>query len=90
MWPYPWTHAGTPSNLGHLDLVAATLPSQVTCGSGSRGTSHRALGGTGRPQGRTFFLHCQRRNPELPMIPTYLPPIQGHKPSGPEKNRKSH
>ena len=29
--------------------------------------------GTGRPLGKTFFLHCQRRHPELPKIPTYLP-----------------
>ena len=31
-----------------------------------------AVGGTGRPLGKTFFLHCQRRHPELPKIPTYL------------------
>ena len=31
------------------------------------------MGGTGRPPGKTFFLHCQRRHPELPKIPTYLP-----------------
>ena len=24
MWPYPWTHVGTPSHLGHMDRVAAT------------------------------------------------------------------
>ena len=34
---------------------------------------HRAVGGTGRPLGKTFFLHRQRRHPELPKIPTYLP-----------------
>ena len=44
-----------------------------TCGSGLRGTWHRAVGGTGRPLGKTFFLHCQRRHPELPKIPAYLP-----------------
>ena len=32
-----------------------------------------AVGGTGRPLGKTFFLQCQRRHPELPKIPTYLP-----------------
>ena len=31
------------------------------------------MGGTGRPLGETFFLHCQTRHPELPKIPTYLP-----------------
>ena len=29
MWPYPWTHVGTPSHLGHMDRVAATRPSQA-------------------------------------------------------------
>ena len=29
MWPYPWTHVGTSSNLEHLDWVAATVPSQA-------------------------------------------------------------
>ena len=29
--------------------------------------------GTGCPLGKTFFLLCQRRHPELPKIPTYLP-----------------
>ena len=46
-----------------------------TCGSGSRGTGPGAVGGTGRPSGKTFFLHCQRRHPELLKIPTYLPVI---------------
>ena len=32
MWPYAWTHVGTPSQLGHLDWVAATLPSQGAAG----------------------------------------------------------
>ena len=33
--------------------------------------------GTGLPVGKTFFLHCQRRHPKLPRIPTYLPPSLG-------------
>ena len=53
-----------------------------TCGSGSRGTRHRAVGGTGRPLGKTFFLLCQRRHPELPKIPTYLPDRQKKKEHG--------
>ena len=35
MWPYPWTHVGTPSHLGHLDRVGATLPSQAPAGATS-------------------------------------------------------
>ena len=33
MWPYPWTHVGTPSHLGHMDRVAATMPSQAHVGA---------------------------------------------------------
>ena len=33
MWPYPWTHVGTPSHLGHIDRVAATMPSQAHAGA---------------------------------------------------------
>ena len=33
MWPYPWTHVGTPSHLGHMDRVPATMPSQAHAGA---------------------------------------------------------
>ena len=33
MWPYSWTHVGTPSHLGHMDQVAATMPSQAHAGA---------------------------------------------------------
>ena len=33
MWPYLWTHVGTPSHLGHMDEVAATMPSQAHAGA---------------------------------------------------------
>ena len=33
MWPYPWTHVGTPSHLGHMDRVAATMPCQEHAGA---------------------------------------------------------
>ena len=33
MWPYPWTHVGTPSHLGHMDRVAATMPSIAHAGA---------------------------------------------------------
>ena len=33
------------------------------------------MGGTGCPLGKTFFLHCQRRYPELQNIPTYVPTL---------------
>ena len=33
MWPYPWTHVGTPSHPGHMDRVSATMPSQAHAGA---------------------------------------------------------
>ena len=33
MWPYPWTHVGTPSYLGHMDRSAATMPSRAHAGA---------------------------------------------------------
>ena len=33
MWPYSWTHLGTPSHLGHMDRLAATMPSQAHAGA---------------------------------------------------------
>ena len=33
MWAYPWTHVGTPSHLGHMDRVAATMPFQAHAGA---------------------------------------------------------
>ena len=33
MWPYSWTHVETPSHLGHMDRVAATMPSQTHAGA---------------------------------------------------------
>ena len=33
MWPYSWTHVRTPSHLGHMDRVAATMPSQAHAGA---------------------------------------------------------
>ena len=33
MWPYSWTHVGTPSHLGHMDRVAATMPAQAHAGA---------------------------------------------------------
>ena len=33
MWPYPGTHVGTPSHLGHMDRVVATMPSEAHAGA---------------------------------------------------------
>ena len=71
MWPYPWTHVGTPSHLGHMDRVGATMPSQAHAGAAQEAPDIGQW--EGRPLGKTFFLQCQTRHPELPKIPTYLP-----------------
>ena len=73
MWPYPWTHVGTPSHLGHMDRVAATMPSQAHAGAAQEAPDIGQWEGQDGPFGKTFFLQCQRRHPELPKIPTYLP-----------------
>ena len=35
MWPYPWTHVGTPSHPGHMNRLAATMLSQAHAGAAS-------------------------------------------------------
>ena len=72
MWPYPCTHVGTPSEPGTPGPGGRDTAFPSTCGSGLGGTRPRAVGGTGCPLGKTFFLHCQMMHPELPKIPTYL------------------
>ena len=37
MCPRTWTHVGTSLHPGHMDGVAAIMPSQATCGGGVRG-----------------------------------------------------
>ena len=69
MRPYPWTHVGTPSHLGHMDRVAATMPSQAHAGVAQEAPDIGQWEGQDVP----FFLQFQRRHPELPKIPTYLP-----------------
>ena len=83
MWPYPDTCGDTlpPGTPGPGGLDTA-FPS--TCGSGLRDTRTRAVGGRGRLLGKTIFLHCQRRHPELPKRPTYLPPFLSRCPQTPQ------
>ena len=40
-----------------------------------RSSQAHALGKTAHALGKPFFLHRQRRHPELPKIPTYLPSL---------------
>ena len=77
MWPYPWTHVGTPSHLGHMDRVAATMPSQAHAGAAQEAPDIGQWEGQDVPLVRPSLLQCQRRHPELPKIPTYLPRTRG-------------
>ena len=72
MWPYPWTHVGTPSHPGHMDRVAATMPSQAHAGAAQEARDIGQWEGQDVLLVRTFVLQCQRRHPELLKIPTYL------------------
>ena len=52
MWPYPWTHVGTPSQLGPMDLVAATMPSQAHAGAAQEAPDIGQWEGQDVPLGR--------------------------------------
>ena len=49
MWPYPWTLVGTPSHLGHMDRVAATMPSQAHAGAAQEAPNIRQWEGQDVP-----------------------------------------
>ena len=49
MWPYSWTHVGTPSHLGHMDRVAATMPSQAHAGGAQEAPNIRQWEGQDVP-----------------------------------------
>ena len=77
MWPYPLTYVGTPSHLGHMDRVAATIPSQAHAGAAQEAPDIGQWEGQDNPFGKTFGLLCQRRHPEHPKVPTCLPKCLG-------------
>ena len=77
MWPYPWTHVGTPSHLGHMDRVAATMPSQAHAGAAQEAPD------IGQWEGQDVFLvrpsSCNVKG-GIPSsrrsLPTYLRPAR--------------
>ena len=75
MWPYSWTHVGTPSHLGHMDRVAATMPSQAHAGAAQEAPNIGQWGGQDVPLVRPSScivkggISSSRR-----YLPTYLPP----------------
>ena len=76
MWPYPWTHAGTPSHLGHMDRVAATMPSQAHAGAAQEAPDIGQWEGQDVPLVRPSS--CNVKGGILSSrryLPTYLPPV---------------
>ena len=74
MWPYPWTHVGTPSHLGHMDRVAATMPSQAHAGAAQEAPDIGQWEGQDVPLVRPSSCNVKRGTPSSRRyLPTYLP-----------------
>ena len=82
MWPYSWTHVGTPSHLGHMDRVAATMPSQAHAGAAQEAPNIGQWEGQDVPLVRPSSCTVKGGIPSSRRyLPTYLPePKQGHQP----------
>ena len=73
MWPYPWTHVGTPSHLGHMDRVAATMPSQAHAGPAQEAPDMGQWEGHDVPLVRPFSCNVKGGIPSSRRyLPTYL------------------
>ena len=74
MWPYPWTHVGTPSHLGHMDRVAATMPSQAHAGAAQEAPDRGQWEGQDVPLVRPSSCNVKGGIPSSRRyLPTYLP-----------------
>ena len=71
MWPYPWTHVGTPSHLGHMDRVAATMPSAAHAGAAQEAPDIGQWEGQDVPLVRPSS--CNSKEASLAPEDTYLP-----------------
>ena len=76
MWPYPWTHVGTPSHLGHMDRVAATMPSQAHAGAAQEAPDIGQWEGQDVPLVRPSSCNVKGGIPSSGRyLPTYLPSL---------------
>ena len=74
MWPYPGTHVGTPSHLGHMDRVAATMPSQAHAGAAQEAPDIGQWEGQDVPLVRPSSCIVKGGIPSSRRyLPTYLP-----------------
>ena len=91
MWPYPWTHVGTPSHLGHMDRVAATMPSQAHAGAAQEAPDIGHWEGQDVPLVRPSSCNVKGGIPSSRRyLPTYLPRwMDSRRPSGPSQSRRS-
>ena len=77
MWPYSWTHVGTPSHLGHMDRVAATMPSQAHAGAAQEAPNIGQWEGQDVPLIRPSSCIVKGGIPSSRRyLPTYLPQVQ--------------
>ena len=73
MWPYSWTHVGTPSHLGHMDRVAATMPSEAHAGAAQEAPNIGQWEGQDVPLVRPSSCTVKRGIPSSRRyLPTYL------------------
>ena len=78
MWPYPWTHVGTPSHLGHMDWVAATMPSQAHAGAAQEAPDIGQWEGQDVPLVRPSSCNVKGGIPSSRRyLPTYLHGVGG-------------
>ena len=83
MWPYPWTHVGTPSHLGHMDRVAATMPSQAHAGAAQEAPDIGQWEGQGVPLVRPSSCNVKGGIPSSRRyLPTYLSKNRVQQPGG--------
>ena len=76
MWPYSWTHVGTPSHMGHMDRVAATMPSQAHAGAAQEAPNIGQWEGQDVPLVRPSSCTVKGGIPSSRgYLPTYLVPI---------------
>ena len=89
MWPYPWTHVGTPSHLGHMDRVAATMPSQAHAGAAQEAPDIGQWEGQDVPLVRPSSCNVKGGIPSsrryLPTLPAvhYVEPTRARRTHGP-------
>ena len=72
MWPYSWTHG--PSHLGHMDRVAAIMPSQAHAGAAQEAPDIGQWEGQDVPLVRPSSCIVKGGIPSTRRyLPTYLP-----------------